>query len=101
MSSAASDDVAGLLTYALSASGLDAALALDHLIDDALRSLETLAHRGRVVPELAARGISTYRELVVSPYRIVYRIVRQEVWVLVVADGRRDFDALLFERASR
>ncbi len=101
MSSVASDDVATLLTHALSTSGIEAALAVDTLIDHAITSLETMSHRGRIVPELAARGISSYRELVPAPYRIVYRVEQEEIWVLVVADARRDLDGLLVERARR
>lgn len=101
LSSAASDDMAGLLNYAMANSGADAAIALDKVLDTALGSLETLAHRGRVVPELQVRGISTYRELVRAPYRMIYRVVSDEVWVLAVVDGRRDLHALLYERARR
>ena len=55
----------------------------------------------RVVPELRIRGISIYREVQRPPYRIVYRTVGAEVWVLAIVDGRRDLDGLLFDRARR
>jgi toxin ParE1/3/4 len=37
--------------------------------------------RGRIVPELLAQGILVYRELVVPPWRILYRIVDNRVFV--------------------
>ena len=46
----------------------------------------------------AGLGIQTFRQLVISPYRIVYRVIGQEVFVLLVADGRRDVQALLERR---
>lgn len=94
-------DVASIVTYLATTEGLPAALAADSLIDEKLRSLTHLAHRGRIVPELRRRGITVYRELVAAPYRILYRVVRDEVWVVAVIDGRRDTDALLHERVRR
>lgn len=101
VSSAASDDLAGLLDYVLATRDVAAASALDRRIDAALATLATLAGRGRVVPELRVRGIDVYRELVRAPYRIIYRIAGAEVWVLAIVDGRRDLEALLHERARR
>lgn len=37
----------------------------------------------------------------VHTYRIVYRVMGNEVWVLAIVDGRRDLDTLLYERARR
>ena len=43
-------------------------------------------------------GIRTFRQLVHSPYRIICRVIGQEAFVPVVADGRRDMQALLERR---
>jgi len=43
----------------------------------------------------------TWRELVVKPYRLVYRIEGDTVTVLAVFDGRRDLEDLLLERLLR
>ena len=64
-------------------------------------TLSSHARRGRVVPELAELGESSYRELVVDPYRLIYRIERTIVRVHVVIDGRRDVRQVLSERSSR
>ena len=55
---------------------------------DAAASLETLAERGRVVPEL---GDSTLRELLVHRYRLMYRVSNDEVTVVAFLRGVRDF----------
>jgi toxin ParE1/3/4 len=53
-------------------------------------------------PSLAADfGITSWRELVSKPYRIISRIERETVNVLAVLDGRRDLADLLFERLIR
>jgi plasmid stabilization system protein ParE len=64
-------------------------------------SLKTLPFRGRVVPELAHFGIRSRRELIVRPYRILYRVEKTRVYVLAVLDSRRDLRALLLERLIR
>ena len=64
-------------------------------------SLERSPRRGRVVPELASVGTRVWRELVVRPHRIVYRIQGEIVLLGAVLDGRRDLEDLLLERLTR
>jgi toxin ParE1/3/4 len=68
---------------------------------DAVRGLETLPRRCRVIPELSAEGMDAYRELLVGPYRIMFRLRGVEAVVLAAVDGRRDLAELLIERALR
>lgn len=56
---------------------------------------------GRTVPELQEQGISDYREIVVSPYRLIYAVRTHSVDVLAVIDGKRDLEAALFQRLLR
>lgn len=63
--------------------------------------LESSPARGRVVPELARFQMRTWRELVIKPYRLVYRIEGDTVTVLAVFDARRELEDLLFERILR
>lgn len=51
-------------------------------------SLQTLSSRGRVVPELANPSI---RELIVSPFRLIYQVRPDEVFVLMLLHEARDF----------
>lgn len=64
-------------------------------------TLKTFPQRGRVVPELADIGLHLYRELLVTPWRIVYRISNDTVYVMMVIDGRRNAEDLLLERLVR
>lgn len=98
---AASHDISDILEYLLVSAGADIALATNDRLDASLESLRSLADRGRAVPELRARGVTTYREIMASPYRILYRVKRREVWVVAVVDHHRDVDALLHARARR
>jgi toxin ParE1/3/4 len=57
--------------------------------------------RGRLIPELAHIPGLPFRELVLKPWRLLYRIKEERVEVLAFFDGRRDLSEVLFERLSR
>lgn len=78
-----------------------AALSTLDRLEARARSLTALAERGRVVPELARLHIRQYRELVVPPYRLVYRIRGSQVLVLAVLDARRSLEDVLLDRLIR
>lgn len=69
--------------------------------DQAIGSLETFPDRGSAPPELEALGISDFRQKQFKPYRIIYRVMKSNVFILVVAHGSRDFQTLLQERLLR
>jgi toxin ParE1/3/4 len=60
--------------------------------------LYSIPERGRIVPELQSQGIIQYRELIVSPWRIIYRISKKSVYVLSVLDARQNVEDILLER---
>ena len=43
-------------------------------------------------------GIREYRELLYNLYRIIYRVLGRNLYVLVIAVGRRDMQTLLQRR---
>jgi len=61
-------------------------------------TLRSLPERGRIVPELQDQGITQYRELVIPPWRIIYRISERKVYVLSVLDSRRNIEDILLKR---
>lgn len=67
-------------------------------LEKAALTLGVLPMRGRIVPELRSWDVSTYRELLVDPYRLIYRTDEERVWVVAVIDGRRDLESVLLER---
>jgi toxin ParE1/3/4 len=62
--------------------------------------LYTFPERGRIVPELRDQGILQYRELVIPPWRILYRISGKSVFVLSVLDSRRNIEDILLKRLT-
>ena len=71
------------------------------LIGEKAFSLQFYPERGRIVPELSKHGINSFRELIVAPWRIVYKIDGCIVYIEMAADGRRDLEDLLFRRILR
>jgi plasmid stabilization system protein ParE len=80
---------------------VDAALAVFTRIRERAATLDNFPNKGRVVPELHQHGIIQYRELIVAPWRIMYRIDGNVVYVTTVIDSRRNLEDLLLERLSR
>ena len=78
-----------------------AALRFVDRVDHAVRELESALGLGRIVPELDRHGVRLYRELILSPWRVVYRYERDHVYVLVVIDGRRNVEDVLLRRLLR
>ncbi|RJR41105.1 MAG: type II toxin-antitoxin system RelE/ParE family toxin [Deltaproteobacteria bacterium] len=73
----------------------------DHVLErleQAFTGLSENPHRGAYPKELLSIGIREYREIFFKPYRIIYRVVDNNVFVLLIADGRRDMQTLLQRR---
>ena len=79
----------------------DAPVKAEHVLtnlEKAFGSLSESPDRGVYPKELLALGIREYREIFFKPYRVVYRVLGNAVHVLLIADGRRDMQALLQRR---
>ena len=61
-------------------------------------SLYRFPERGRIVPELQEQGIHFYREVIETPWRILYRISANDVYVLSLIDSRRNVEDILLKR---
>jgi len=55
----------------------------------------------RIVPELYNQGITLYREMVISPWRVQYRIADSQVLVLSVFDSRQNIEDVLLKRLTQ
>jgi len=73
----------------------------DYVLDQLVATAEKLAvmpERGSYPKELLGLGIKEYRQVFFKPYRLIYRVIGQDVLVYVIADGRRDMQSLLARR---
>lgn len=76
----------------------DAASSTLERLERRASALKRSPDRGRVIPELERLQLREYRELIVAPYRLVYRITGRQVLVLAVFDSRRNLEDLLLDR---
>jgi len=67
-------------------------------LEEVVNSLTDFPERGSFPKELLALGIKQYRQLIVTPYRIIYEVLADKVIVHAVLDGRRDMETLLIRR---
>ncbi|MGQ0662461.1 MAG: type II toxin-antitoxin system RelE/ParE family toxin [Pseudomonadota bacterium] len=70
-------------------------------LQEACLGLSKLPERGNVPKELRSLGMTEFREIHCKPYRVIYRIIGQQVVVYCVLDGRRDMQSLLQRRLLR
>ena len=93
-------DLEGIVDF-IADDSADAALAVFTRIRERAATLNNFPDKGRVVPELHQHGIVQYREVILSPWRIIYRVEGSMVYVTAVFDSRRNLEDLLLERLSR
>ncbi len=67
-------------------------------IEQVIFDLSECPDRGSFPKELVTVGLREYREVFFKPYRIIYRVVLEKVYIMVIVDGRRDMEALLQRR---
>ena len=93
----AEDDLKNIILHIAEDSPANARTIFEKIKEKA-SSLTQFPERGRTVPELQDQGIFLYRELVVAPWRIIYRISDKKVYVLSVLDSRRNVEDILLKR---
>jgi len=72
-------------------------LVLDR-IEKKINELNNFPERGIYPKELLALGIKEFREVFFKPYRIIYRIIKKDIYIMLIVDGRRDMQTLLGRR---
>lgn len=76
----------------------------DKLLDNLEKTivkLEVMPERGNFPPELERIGVREHREVFYKPYRIIYQVIKSEVFVHCVHDGTRDLQDILQNRVLR
>ena len=93
----AEDDLNKIIEY-IAKDSIDNAMTVFLKIKNKCSRLFTFPNRGRVVPELRDYGIVLYRELIIEPWRVIYRISDNYVYVLLVIDSRQNVEDILLNR---
>lgn len=96
----AKDDILNIVSYIKNDS--------PSIANDVYQTIKEKAHssnffplKGRVVPELQKEGITLYRELVASPWRIIYKVGNDTVYIMTIVDSRQNIEELLLQKLLR
>ena len=54
--------------------------------------------KGRVVPELQKEGITIYREIISNPWRIIYKVGNDTVFIMAILDSRQNVEEILLQK---
>jgi addiction module RelE/StbE family toxin len=93
----AKKDLEEIISY-ISLNSPRTALNILEKIEAKINTLDHFPYRGGYVPELVKRNIKDYRQLLESPWRIIYKIDIDIVNVLLIIDSRRNVQDILLER---
>ena len=93
----AENDLKNVIEY-ISVDSPQSALKILKEIKQKATNLYTFPERGRIVPELQDQGVLQYRELVIPPWRLIYRIAERKIFVLSVIDSRQNVEDILLKR---
>jgi toxin ParE1/3/4 len=93
----AENDLKGIIEYIADDSPGNAFKILKKIKKKA-STLYTFPERGRIVPELQDQGILIYRELIITPWRIIYRLSEMKIYILSVLDAQQNVEDILLKR---
>jgi toxin ParE1/3/4 len=96
-SETAENDLVSIIEYIAGENPLQASRIFSEIRKRA-ESLNAFPDRGRMVPELQNQGITLYRELIIGPWRVMYRVSEDSVYVLSVLDSRQNVEDILLQR---
>ncbi len=98
-SESAYQDLANIIQYIAENSPSNAQKTLAK-IKKTVAGLYFSPERGRIVPELQDQNIVMYRELIIAPWLVMYRISEKNVLVLSVIDSRRNVEDILLKKLT-
>ncbi len=96
----AEDDLLEIMQYIASGNKSNAK-KIFRKIKDKASDLHFCPEKGRIVPELREYGIIQYRTIIIAPWRIMYRISGNLIYVMSVLDARRNIEDILLNRIIR
>jgi len=96
----AESDLDDIVTYIAENDDVSRAVKFYYKIKQKIFSLNVLAERGRIVPELKQINVRDYQEIIYNPYRIIYTVKDTTVFIIAIFDGRREIEDIIFRRIA-
>jgi addiction module RelE/StbE family toxin len=93
----AEDDLNEIILY-IAQNNPQNALKIMKRIQNKISTLECFPEKGGYVPELLKKNIKDYRQLIESPWKIIYNIENDDVNILTIVDSRRNLRDILIRK---
>lgn len=97
----ANKDLKEMFFYVSANDNISSAEKLLDKLEKTCYKLEDYPERGHIPQELRHTGIKRYLEIHYKPYRIIYEIENNLVYIHSVLDGRRNIQEILSDRLLR
>jgi len=97
----AKKDLKEIFYYVTKNDSISSANKLLDALEKTCYKLEEHPERGHIPQELRQTGIKRYLEIHFKPYRIIYEIENNIIYIHTILDGRRNIQELLSERLLR
>ena len=97
----AENDIFDIYNYVAKYDSVDNANKFFDNLQNTISNLKLQPKRGHFPPELERIDVYEFREIHYKPYRIIYQITGDEVYVHCVLHGRRELQELLQQRLLR
>ena len=94
-------DLKEIFIYVAVNDSIQSANKLLNALEETCSKLERIPERGHILPELRPTGIKKYLEIHYKPYRIIYEIEKNIIYIHCVIDGRRNIQEILSNRFLR
>lgn len=101
VSEEAEQDLIDIYRYVAIHDSVEKAAYLLEQLEPLCSSLAELPMRSHIPPELDRIGVTNYREVHFKPYRVIYEVIEQDVFVHCIQNERRDMQSLLERRLVR
>ncbi len=96
----AKNDLEEIVEY-IAQDSLETAIKKYEEIKTTTEKLSIFPEQGRIIPELAEQNIVKYRELIISPWRLMYKIEKEAIYIMAAIDERRNIEDILLHRQLR
>jgi toxin ParE1/3/4 len=97
----AKEDIIDIYLYCAEHNSIARANTLLDGLEEKCASLSNNPGCGHTVPELKRVYVESFREVHFKPYRIIYQVSNEKVYVHAILDGRRELQELLERRIIR
>lgn len=96
----AKDDLLNIVTY-IKKDSLSTASDIYQRVRKKANSSNFFPLKSRVVPELQKEGITFYREVIASPWKVIYKVGNDTVYIMAILDSRQNVEELLLQKLLR